>query len=93
MARSKRAAQASLFRRSAQQWRKVFPYGGLADSLPLLPQLGVPFLLANGMLTPDEIATIRAVADDSASHEFLTLEAAQRYAAKMGDVVAVSQRA
>lgn len=80
MARSKRAAQASLFRRSAKQWREVMPYGGLADTLPLLPQLGLPFLLKHEMLSEAEADMIRAVASGETSHELITQETAQRYA-------------
>ncbi|MEU5630943.1 hypothetical protein ACH47C_05920 [Streptomyces rishiriensis] len=80
MAKAKRTATGALFRRNAREWREVLPYGGLADALALLPQLGIPFLLAHSMLNEAEADMIRAVADGRAPHEFLTQEAAQRYA-------------
>jgi hypothetical protein len=61
----------------------VLPYGGFADTLPLLPQLGIPFLLSHGMLSEAEADMIRAVASGDASHELLTRNAAQRYAAEL----------
>jgi hypothetical protein len=59
------------------------PYGGLADTLPLLPQLGLPFLLTHGMLSEAEAEMVRAVASGETSHELLTQDAAQRYAEKL----------
>lgn len=85
MAKAKRTATGALFRRSSAEWRKVMPYGGLADALPLLPQLGIPFLLKHGMLSEAEADMIRAVASGEASHEYLTQDAAQRYAAKLSE--------
>lgn len=78
MARSKRAAQASLFRRSADEWRAVLPYGTTADALAAAPQLGFPWLRRYGLLTDAETAMIRAVAEGSATHELLTRDYATR---------------
>lgn len=83
MAKAKRTATGALFRRNAREWREVLPYGGLADALPLLPQLGIPFLLTHGMLSDAEADMIRAIASGEASHELLTQEAAQRYAQRL----------
>ncbi|MFF4306806.1 hypothetical protein [Streptomyces sp. NPDC001601] len=83
MAKAKRTATGALFRRSAREWREVLPYGGMADALPLLPQLGIPFLLIHGMLSDAEADMTRAVADGRASHDLLTQEAAQRYAEEL----------
>jgi hypothetical protein len=85
VARSKRAASGALFRRSASEWREVYPYGYLAENLPLLPWLAVHFLATKGMLTAAESDMIRAVASGEASHESLTQEFAQRLAADLSD--------
>ncbi|MFF4960564.1 hypothetical protein ACFY2Z_26545 [Streptomyces sp. NPDC001222] len=57
----------------------------MADTLPLLPQLGIPFLLSHDMLTAAEVDMIRAVASGESSHEYLTADAAQRYAAELAE--------
>ncbi|MEU0965886.1 hypothetical protein ABZ357_10830 [Streptomyces sp. NPDC005917] len=48
-----------------------------------MPQLGIPFLLAHVMLSEAEADMIRRVAAENATHEFLTADAAKRYAAKI----------